>query len=73
MPLYNSYFKNDPNVQFLSVEIAGGSVSQDQAFVQETGASWPILYGGSSVGSAYQVVSTPTLYVISPAGTVASS
>ena len=73
VPLYNSYFKNDPNVQFLGVEIANGSVSQDQAFAQETGASWPILSGGSSVGSAYQVVSTPTVYVISPAGTVASS
>ena len=73
VPLYNNYFKNDPNVQFLGVEIAGGSVSQDQAFVQETGASWPILSGGSSVGSAYQIQETPTLYVIGPAGTVASS
>jgi peroxiredoxin len=73
VPLYNTNYKNDPNVQFLGVEIDGGSVSQDQAFVQETGASWPILSGGSSVGSAYQVVSTPTVYVISPAGNVASS
>ena len=74
VPLYNTYFKNDPNVQFLGVEIAGGSISQDQAFVQETGASWPILAAGSSgVASAYQIVSTPTVYVISPAGTVASS
>jgi peroxiredoxin len=73
VPLYNTYYKNDPNVQFLGVEIAGGSLSQDQAFVQETGASWPILSGGSSVASAYGVVSTPTLYVISPAGTVVSS
>jgi len=73
VPLYNTYFKNDPNVQFLGVEVAGGSISQDQAFVQETGASWPILSGGSSVFSAYQATSTPTVYVISPAGTVASS
>jgi peroxiredoxin len=74
VPLYNSYFKNDPNVQFLGVEIDGGSISQDQAFVQITGAPWPILQAGSSgVASAYQVVSTPTVYVISPAGTVASS
>ena len=42
-------------------------------FVQETGASWPILTAGGSVFSAYQAVSTPTVYVISPAGTVASS
>jgi peroxiredoxin len=73
VPLYNNYFKNDPNVQFLGVEIDGGSISQDQGFVQETGAPWPILTAGGSVGSAYQVVSTPTVYVISPAGTVASS
>jgi peroxiredoxin len=73
VPLYNNYFKNDPNVQFLGVEVDGGSISQDQGFVQETGASWPILTAGGSVFSAYQAVSTPTLYVISPAGTVASS
>jgi hypothetical protein len=70
---YNNYFKNDPNVQFLGVEVDGGSISQDQGFVQETGASWPILTAGGGVFSAYQAVSTPTLYVISPAGTVASS
>ena len=46
VPLYNTYFKNDPNVQFLGVEIDGGSISQDQGFVQETGASWPILPAG---------------------------
>ena len=73
VPLYNNYFKNDPNVQFLGVEVDGGSISQDQGFVQETGASWPILTAGGSVFSAYQAASTPTLYVISPAGTVASS
>ena len=74
VPLYNSYFKNDPNVQFLGIEIDGGSISNDQGFAQYTGASWPILPAGSSgVASAYQVVSTPTVYVISPAGTVASS
>jgi peroxiredoxin len=73
VPLYNTYYKNDPNVQFLGVEIAGGSISDDQGFVQATGASWPILSGGSSVGSAYGVASTPTVYVISPAGNVASS
>jgi peroxiredoxin len=73
VPLYNNYFKNDPNVQFLGVEVDGGSISQDQGFVQETGASWPILTAGGSVFSAYQAVSTPTLYVISPTGTVASS
>ncbi len=74
VPLYNNYFKNDPNVQFLGVEIDGGTVSQDQGFVQETGASWPILQAGSSgVASAYQIQETPTLYVISPAGNVAST
>jgi peroxiredoxin len=74
VPLYNSYYKNDPKVQFLGVEIDGGSVSEDQGFAQETGVSWPILMAGSSnVASAYEIASTPTVYVISPAGTVASS
>jgi peroxiredoxin len=36
-PLYNTYFKNDPKVQFLGIEVSGGSVSQDQAFAQKTG------------------------------------
>jgi peroxiredoxin len=74
VPLYNTYFKNDPKVQFLGIEIDSGSVSQDQGFVAETGASWPILMAGSSnVASAYIIKSTPTVYVISPAGNVASS
>ncbi len=74
VPLYNNYFKNDPKVQFLGIEIDSGSISDDQGFAQYTGASWPILPAGSSgVASAYQIQSTPTLYVISPAGTVASS
>jgi peroxiredoxin len=73
VPMWNTYYKNDPNVQFLSVEINGGTTAQDQAFAQAAGLSWPVLAGGSSVGSAYQVSETPTTYVINPAGNVALS
>ena len=73
VPLYNTYYKNDPNVQFLGVEVDGGSICSIRQFVQITGAPWPLLPSGEQrVFSAYQS-STPTVYVISPAGTVASS
>jgi peroxiredoxin len=73
VPLYSTYYKNDANVQFLGVEVDGSSAADIQQFVQAAGVPWPVGSGGSSVGPAYQVVSTPTLYVISPAGDVALS
>ena len=71
VPLYNTYYKNDTKVQFLGVEVSGVSNAYIQQFVQETGVPWPVGSGGSSVGPAYQVTETPTLYVIDPAGNVA--
>ena len=71
VPMYNKYYKNDANVQFLGVEVNGVSNALIQQFVQETGVPWPVGSGASSVGSAYQVAETPTLYVINPAGNVA--
>jgi peroxiredoxin len=71
VPMYNTYYKNDANVQFLGVEVNGASNALIQQFVQETGVPWPVGSGASSVGSAYQVAETPTLYVINPAGNVA--
>ena len=72
VPLYNTYYKNDAKVQFLGVEVDGSGNSAIKQFVQETGVPWLVGSAGSGVGS-YQVASTPTLYVISPTGTVASS
>ncbi|MFZ0926691.1 MAG: Ig-like domain repeat protein [Halobacteriota archaeon] len=72
VPLYNTYYKNDAKVQFLGVEVDGSAASAIQQYVEETGVTWPV-GDGVSAGSAYQVASTPTLYVISPAGNVASS
>ena len=69
VPLYNTYYKNNPNVQFLGVEVDGSPASAIQTYVQETGVPWPV--GGGASVSAYQIVSTPTLYVINPAGNVA--
>ena len=71
VPMYNSYYKNDAKVQFLGVEVSGVSNAFIQQFVQETGVPWPVGSGGSSVGPAYKVTETPTLYVIDPAGNVA--
>jgi peroxiredoxin len=72
VPLYNTYYKNDAKVQFLGVEVDGSSNSAIEQFVQLTGVPWPV-GSGVSAGVAYQAANTPTLYVISPAGTVASS
>ena len=73
VPTYNSYYANDANVQFLSIEVDGGTIAQDQGFVQQTGIHWPVLAGGSSLISPWQIQSTPTVYVISPSGNVALS
>ena len=73
VPLYNTYYKNDANVQFLSVEVNGGSAAQIQQYLQETGVPWLVLTGGGSLVSTYDFQSTPTLYVIDPAGNVALS
>jgi thiol-disulfide isomerase/thioredoxin len=70
VPLYNTYYKNDAKVQFLGMEIDGSSNSAIQQYVGLTGVPWPV-GSGVSPGVAYQVSSTPTLYVISPAGNIA--
>ena len=70
VPLYNTYYKNDAKVQFLGMEIDGNPNSAIQQYVEETGVSWPV-GSGVSAGAAYQVSSTPTLYVISPTGNIA--
>jgi peroxiredoxin len=71
VPMYNTYYKNDAKVQFLGVAVDGSNAAAIQQFVQLTGVPWPVGSGASSVGSAYQVAETPTLYVINPAGNVA--
>jgi peroxiredoxin len=73
VPLYNTYYKNDAKVQFLSVEVNGGSAAQIQQYLQQTGVAWLVLAGGGSLVSTYNLQSTPTLYVIDPAGNVALS
>ena len=71
VPLYNTYYKNDAKVQFISVEVNNGSSAQIRQYLQETGVPWLVLSGGSSLVSTYSIASTPTLYVIDPAGNVA--
>ncbi len=71
VPLYNTYYKNDAKVQFLSVEVNGGSAAQIQQYLQATGVPWLVLAGGSSLVSTYDFNSVPTLYLVDPAGKVA--
>jgi thiol-disulfide isomerase/thioredoxin len=74
VPLYNTYYKNDAKVQFLGVEVDDYSAAAIQQYYQQpTGVSWPLLVNGGNVFSTYQASSTPTLYVISPAGNIAFS
>jgi peroxiredoxin len=73
VPLYNTYYKNDAKVQFISVEVNNGSSAEIQQYLQETGVPWLVLSGGSSLVSTYNIASTPSLYVINPAGNVALS
>jgi len=73
VPLYNTYYRNDGRVQFLSVEVTGASAAHTSSnFVQPTGITWPVLVGGTSnLLSSYGSTSTPTVYVLDSAGNVA--
>jgi thiol-disulfide isomerase/thioredoxin len=73
IPLYNSYYKDNANVQFLSIEMSGASASDiESTFLQATGPiPWPVLTNGGSLWSSYDVGSVPAVYVIDPAGNVA--
>ena len=73
IPLYNTYYKNNPNVQFFSIETSGASVSTIQSvYLAATGSiPWPILTNGGNVQTQYGVPVNPTVYVIDPAGNVA--
>jgi thiol-disulfide isomerase/thioredoxin len=75
VPLFNSYYANDPNVQFLSVEVTGASVAEIQSsYLATTGAiPWPILIKGQSLQTSYSIASTPTLYVVNSVGKVAAT
>ena len=55
VPLYNTYYKNDPSVQFLGVEVDGSPASAIQTYAQETGVTWPV--GG---GAAVSAMTYPT-------------
>jgi cytochrome c biogenesis protein CcmG, thiol:disulfide interchange protein DsbE len=73
VPLYNTYYKNNANVQFLSIETSGASVSTIQSvYLAATGPiPWPILRNGGNVAAAYGIGVEPTVYVIDQAGKVA--
>ena len=73
IPLYNSYYKDNVNVQFLSVEMSGASASDiESVFLQATGPiPWPVLTNGGNLWSSYDIGSVPAVYVIDPAGNVA--
>ena len=73
IPLYNTYYKDNANVQFFSIETSGASVSEIQSiYLAATGSiPWPILTNGGNVASTYGIGVTPTVYVVDPAGKIA--
>jgi thiol-disulfide isomerase/thioredoxin len=73
VPLYNVDYKNDANVQFLSVEVTDASAATIKStYLAATGPiPWPVLTGGSSLVSKYDFQGVPILYLIDPAGKVA--
>ena len=73
IPLYNSYYKNNTNVQFLSIEGSNADVATIQSvYLQATGPIlWPVLINGANVFSTYDIGVTPTVYVVDPAGKIA--
>ena len=73
IPLYESYYQDNPNVQFFSIESTGADVATiESIYLAATGSiPWPILTNGYDVFSTYDVPVTPTVYVIDPNGNIA--
>ena len=73
IPLYDNNYKNNPNVQFLSVEMSGADAATIQSvYLGATGPiPWPVLTYGSNVASLYGIDTVPTVYVIDSAGKIA--
>jgi thiol-disulfide isomerase/thioredoxin len=73
IPLYDNNYKNNPNVQFLSVERSGADAATIQSvYLSATGSiPWPVLTNGSNVASLYGIDTVPTVYVIDSAGKIA--
>jgi thiol-disulfide isomerase/thioredoxin len=75
VPLFKSYYANDPNVQFLSVEASSASISEIRlTYLAATGEiPWPILINGQNLQTVYSIASVPTLYVVDSTGKVAAT
>ncbi|MGZ4946532.1 MAG: redoxin domain-containing protein, partial [Halobacteriota archaeon] len=73
IPLYNTYYKNNPNVQFLSIDGSNADASTIQSvYLDATGSiPWPILTNGNGVASTYEISTYPSVYVIDSAGKIA--
>jgi thiol-disulfide isomerase/thioredoxin len=73
IPLYNSYYKNNPNVQFLSIDADSSTAATIQSvYLQATGSiPWPILTNGVNLQTTYNFNGVPTVYVIDPVGKIA--
>ncbi|ADO74676.1 TlpA family protein disulfide reductase [Stigmatella aurantiaca] len=57
----------------LSVAVDYSDEAQVQRFVQEHGADYPVLLGDDALRRAFRVNQYPTLFVISPQGTIAQA
>jgi thiol-disulfide isomerase/thioredoxin len=73
IPLYNSYYKNNANVQFLSICADSSTAATIQSvYLQATGSiTWPVLTNGGNLQTPYNFNSVPTVYVIDPVGKIA--
>ena len=75
IPLYDNNYKNNPNVQFLSIDGSNADAATIQSvYLSATGSiPWPVLTYGHDVASTYEVGAYPTLYVIDSAGKIAAA
>jgi thiol-disulfide isomerase/thioredoxin len=73
IPLYNNYYKNNPNVQFLSIDGSNADAATIRSvYLNATGSiPWPVLTNGNGVASTYEISPYPSVYVVDSAGKIA--
>nr|MDO8091417.1 TlpA disulfide reductase family protein [Candidatus Sigynarchaeota archaeon] len=68
VPLYETYYKNDTNVIFLTIHLDPHKGTDIQSYIKEHNINWPVLEGGiwsdSQVAKDYGVNAVPTTFII---------
>ena len=73
VPLYNQYYVDNPNVEFLSIDIweTGITAQELQTFANNHGIKWPVLMGADSdIDQDYGIEGAPTIIILDTGGVI---